>query len=548
LVAALIYPAIYFVKYHRITVGVVKIMNINFSIVSENLARTYGDAECIVNVERNRRYTFREYHLLTNRITNMMRERLDLRRGDIWLNILYNDSLSLLSYFTAFKGEACACFTNSNDSMETQTNQFNLVKPKVVFIEADLLPTHYAFLQDYGVTIVSMDPPAPEYDDVLYFWDLLEGVSEDNPNIVHDDREDCQLLRFTGGTTGLPKGIQYTIDNWMATRDLHFAMADSIPVRSERMLHLGPISHASGIVFIPILFRGGCNLTMNERSLAAWCRTVEKEKVTGSVMVPSMLYMLLEAPEARESDLSTLQTIYYGASPMSPTKLKELRESLGNIFVQIYGSSEHIGAVSVLSKEEHLPLADGSEAHLTSAGRATPGAELLIMGKNGQPVSAGEDGEIWMRSRAIIPGYLHAPEKTAEEFCDGYWKSGDYGRIDENGFLFVLDRVKDTIICNDRNVYPNQVEAGVMAHPAVMMAAAVGIPDRDCGEAVHVEVMFRTGEHVEVDELLDFVAERLPSNDRPSTINIAAQLPLSPVGKVLRRAVREDCRKRFGSS
>ena len=134
-------------------------MHIDFSVISENLARYYGDNECIVNVERNRRYTFREYHLLTNRIANMMRDRLNLRRGDIWLNILYNDSLSLLSYFTAFKGEACACFTNANDSMETQTNQFNLVKPKVVFIEADLLPTHYAFLQDYDVTIVSMDPP-----------------------------------------------------------------------------------------------------------------------------------------------------------------------------------------------------------------------------------------------------------------------------------------------------------------------------------------------------------------------------------------------------
>ena len=521
-------------------------MQIDFSIISENLARTYGDTECIVNVERNRRYTFREYHLLTNRITNMMHERLDLQRGDIWLNILYNDSLSLLSFFTAFKGEACACFTNANDSMETQTNQFNLVKPKVVFIEADLLSTHYAFLKNYDVTIVSMDPPAPEFADVLYFWDLLDGVSDDNPNVVLDDREDCKILRFTGGTTGLPKGIMYSIDNWMATRDLHFAAPDPVPARSTRMLHLGPISHASGIVFYPFLFKGACNLTMNERSLAAWCRIVEQEKVTASLMVPSMLNMLLESPEARDMDLSTLETIVYGASPMSPTKLKELRERFGNIFVQLYGSSEHIGAVSVLSKADHLPLADGSENHFASAGRVTPGAELQIMGRDGKPVPVGEDGEIWMRSRAIIPGYLHAPEKTAQEFCDGFWKSGDYGRVDENGFLYVLDRVKDTIVCNGSNVYPNQVEAGLTAHPAVMMAAAVGIPDPECGEAVHVEVMLRVGEEVEVDELLAFAAERLPANDRPSTISIAPQLPLSPVGKVLRRTVREDCRKRVG--
>jgi len=523
-------------------------MDIDFSIVSENLARTYGDLECIVNMERNRRYSFSEYHLLTNRIANMMHERLDLRRGDIWLNILYNDSLSLLSYFTAFKGEATACFTNANDNMETQTNQFNLVKPKVVFIESDLLTMHHEFLLNYGVTIVSMDPPAPEYADVLYFWDLMEGVSEDNPNVVSDDREETQVLRFTGGTTGPPKGIKYTIDNWMASRDLHYALADPIIARTSRMLHLGPISHASGIVFLPTLFKGGCNLTINDRSLATWCRTVEKEKVNSSLMVPSMLYMLLEAPEALESDLSTLQTIYYGASPMSPTKLKELRANLGDVFVQIYGSSEHVGCITGLSKEDHLPLADGSETHLTSAGRVTPGAELVIMGKDGKAVATGEDGEIWMRSRAIIPGYLHNPEKTAEEFTNGYWKSGDYGRLDKNGYLYVLDRVKDTIICNNCNVYPNQVEAGVMAHPAVIMAAAVGIPSQDCGEAVHVEVMLRAGEEVHMDELLAFAAERLSNNDIPSTINITAALPLSPVGKVLRRNVREDCRHRFGAS
>jgi acyl-CoA synthetase (AMP-forming)/AMP-acid ligase II len=523
-------------------------MHINFSSVSENLARTYGDTECIVNIERDRRYSFREYHLLTNRIANMMRERLDLHKGDVWLNILHNDSLSLLSYFTAFKGGSCACFTNATDSMETQANQFNLVKPKVVFIEADLLPTHYDFLQGYDVTIVSMDPPAPEFADVLYFWDLLEGVSDDNPNVLLNDREDCNILRFTGGTTGLPKGIMYTLDNWMATRDLHFAMPDPIPARSARMLHLAPISHASGIVFVPILFKGGCNITINERSLLAWCRSVEKEQVTGSVMVPALLNMLLESPEARDTDLSSLDTIYYGASPMSPTKLKELRERFGNIFVQLYGSSEHVGVVSTLSKADHLPLADGSETHIASAGRVTPGAELLIMGRDGKPVPTGMDGEIWMRSRAIIPGYLHAPEKTAEEFCDGFWKSGDYGRVDENGFLYVLDRVKDTIICNDRNVYPNQVEAGLTAHPAVMMAAAVGIPDPECGEAVHVEVMLREGEQVSEEELLTFAADRLPANDRPRSVSIAAQLPLSPVGKVLRRVVREDCRKRYGAA
>jgi acyl-CoA synthetase (AMP-forming)/AMP-acid ligase II len=519
-------------------------MQVNFSVVSEGLARTYGDAECIVNVERNRRYNFREYHLLTNRIVNMMRSRLDLRRGDTWLTILHNDSLSLLSFFTAYKGEACACYTNTTDTLETQAHQMDLVKPKVVFIEAELLPTHPALLRERGLTIVSMDPPPAAFPDVLHFWTLLEGVSDGNPDVLHDDRKDCLLLRFTGGTTGAPKAVMYSVDNFLASRDLHFATADPVPARGARLLHFGLISHASGIVFFPVLFKGGCTLTMNDRSLVTWCRTVEREKVTATLMVPSMLYRLLEAPETRDFDLSSLQTVYYGASPMSPARLKQLRQRFGDIFVQLYASSEHCGAATSMSKAEHLPDHNGDESHFASAGRIVPGVELLIVDRQGRRVPHGQDGEIWIRSRATCLGYLHAPEKTAEEFCDGYWKSGDFGRIDGNGYVYVLDRVKDTIHCNEQNVYPSVVEAALSAHPTVMMSAVVGISDPDCGEYVHAEVVLREGAAVDVEELRQFLGPRLSDNDMPRTISIAASLPLTPVGKVLRRTVRETCRGR----
>jgi len=519
-------------------------MQIDFSIVSENLAKTYGDAECVVNVERGRRYSFVEYHRLTNRVVNMMRDRLRLRRGDTWLNVLNNDNLSIMSFFTALKGEASACYTNTTDTLETQRNQLELVNPKVVFTEVELLPTHYPLFKEFGVTVVSMDPPGEEYPEVLHFWDLLEGVSEENPNVVNDDREDCLVMRFTGGTTGAPKAVMYNTDNWMASRDLHFAMPDPMPSRGVRMLHFGMISHAAGIVFFPTLFKGGCNLTMNDRTLETWCRTVEQEKITESLMVPSMLYRLLVAPEAAESDLSSLQTMYYGASPISPTRLKQLRQRFGDIFVQIYGSSEHPGAVTGLGKAEHLPDESGDETHLSSAGRVIPGVELIIMGQDGKPVPDGQDGEIWMRSRAICMGYLKNPEKTEAEFCNGFWKSGDMGRFDENGFLRVLDRVKDTIVNNDSNVYPNTVEAAIMAHPSVMIAAVVGIPDPSCGEAVHAEIVLKGGISLDLDELREFVAERLVANNMPASMNIASELPLSPVGKVLRRVVRSVCRER----
>jgi acyl-CoA synthetase (AMP-forming)/AMP-acid ligase II len=282
--------------------------------------------------------------------------------------------------------------------------------------------------------------------------------------------------------------------------------------------------------------------------MLTWCRTVERERVTATLMVPSMLYRLLEAPEARASDLSSLQTIYYGASPMSPPRLKQLRERFGDIFVQLYGSSEHGAAVTSMSKAEHLPDANGDESHLASAGRVVPGVELLIVDREGRPVLDGHDGEIWMRSRAICLGYLHAPDKTAAEFCDGYWKSGDFGRIDANGYVYVLDRVKDTIRCNDRNVYPSEVEAALSAHPKVMMSAVVGISDPDVGEYVHAEVVLRAGETIGVEELRDFLIGRVADINIPRTIGIAASLPLTPVGKVLRRVVREACLRKAGGN
>ena len=520
-------------------------MQTNFSIVSENLARTFGAAEAIVNVERQRRYSFAEYHRLTNKIVNMMCDRLHLRRGDVWLAILNNDNLSLMSFFTACKGEATACYTNTTDSLADQERQIGQVKPAVVFIEAELLHSHYPLLARLGVKVVSMDPPAADFPGVLDFWQLLEGVGEANPDIVHDDRAECMVLRFTGGTTGPAKAVMYSIDNWLAGKDAVLALADQPLTAGSRFLHFGVLSHASGIMFFPVLFKGGCTITINDRSLLTWCRTVEKERVTGSLMVPAVLYRLLDSEEARAADLSSLKIMVYGAAPMSPGKMKQLRERFGNIFVQAYASSEHPAVATSLAMADHAPLADGSERHLASAGKVVPGGELQIRDAAGRSVKQGEDGEIWMKSRATCLGYLGNPQKTAEEFQDGFWKSGDVGRMDENGFVYVIDRIKDTVVANNVNVYPTQVEAAICGHPAVSICAVVGIPeDGAAGESVHAEVMVRPGACLDVAELRRFLNDRLPSHCLPKTIAVTGQLPMSPVGKVLRRAVREACLQR----
>ena len=230
---------------------------------------------------------------------------------------------------------------------------------------------------------------------------------------------------------------------------------------------------------------------------------------------------------------------------MSPAKLEELIECFGLIFAQIYAATEVPIFVSALDKAGHeIARTTGSGIkHLSSAGRATPGVEVYITDEQGKPLPTGQCGEIRIRSRAVIKGYYNNPETTAAEFSDGAWKSGDLGYIDEDGYLYIVDRLKDMIISGGFNVYAIEVEAALASHPAVMMAAVVGIPHPEWGEAVHAEVVLRPGATVEAAELIAHVKERLGSYKAPKSLVFVRKLPTSVVGKVLRRAVRKGTGK-----
>ncbi|MEW5008795.1 MAG: AMP-binding protein [Cycloclasticus sp.] len=525
-------------------------MKINFSDHFQSLCYQHGDREAIVNVERNRRYNFQQFHLLTNQVVNMMRDKLSLRDGDCFLNILDNDNMSLLHVTTIFKGDATGAFANYRDSIEEHRWQVECVKPKVVFVENSLLSSHTEMLKQQGALIVCMDPLDKPQAGVQYFWDLLDGVSDDNPGIEIDDREHVALIRFTGGTTGKGKPAMYCVDNWLSIRDSFYVQPDKVWNEQTRLLHLAPISHGSGLLWLAAFYAGGCNLTMNEPDLLRYCQTIEIEKVNSAMLVPTILYRLLELPEASSFDLASLHTMFYGAAPMSPAKLSLLQQKFGNIFIQIYGSTEHPAIALSLSKLDHRVETPEAKARLASAGRVTAGVELVIKDDGGKTLDVHEVGEIWVRSRGTIQGYLNSPEQTAAEITNGYWRSGDVGYKDEQGYVFLVDRKKDMIISGGFNVYATEVESAINGHSAVFMSAVVGVPHDEWGEAVHAEVMLREGQTLDQQELIDFVKEQLGSYKAPKTILLVDELPMSVVGKVLRRNVREkywqDSGRRIG--
>jgi acyl-CoA synthetase (AMP-forming)/AMP-acid ligase II len=514
-----------------------QMMKTNFARMTSQLALRHGSREALVNVERKRRYTYRDLDLLTNRIVNMMRERLGLRRGDVYFCLLENDNLSLLHTWTALKGEAAVAYTNYRDSLEEHRWQVEFIKPKVVFIENALLDTHFDMLRERGAVVVCMDRPSVPRDGLLCFEELLEGSPDANPGVESDTHTDIMVYRFTGGTTGKSKCAQYTMDNWFAMRDSMYAEFEQVYESDTRYLHMAPISHGSGLGLLPTLFRGGCTITQNVPDLKTWCRNVEAEKITMSLLLPTLVYRLLELPEAAQHDLSSLRTIAYGGSPMSPTKLKQSQERFGNIFAQFYGATECLQAVAILGKADHVLPGDGHQ--LASAGRIAPNMELMIVDEQGSEVAPGQTGEIWLRARATITGYRDNPEGTATEFENGFWKSGDLGYIDAEGFLYLVDRKKDMIITGGFNVYAIEVEAALNSHPTVEMSAVVGVPHEEWGEAVQAEVVLKAGAQASADALIEHVKGQLGRFKAPKGVTFVDALPVSPVGKVLRRQVRD---------
>ncbi|MFB9262347.1 AMP-binding protein [Bradyrhizobium erythrophlei] len=483
--------------------------------------------------------TPREYHRLTNRIANALRTTLGVGEGDKFLLILENDNLSLLSLPCFLKQPGTAAMTNLRDSQNEHAWQIDLIKPKIVFIENRLLDGYYDMLRGRGCQIVVMDPlPAPREG----VWDLptLTATASDTDNDVElDIHRHVALLRFTGGTTGRGKCAAYSVDNLIAARDAALAHPGLELDHHTRFLVVTPLSHAGLLAFLPTFFLGGTNVTLNQLDLEQWADTVEAERVTHSLLVPTVLYRLLELQRLRPRHFLSLRTILYGAAPMSPTKLAELLQCFGPIFAQGYGATEAAMFVSILDKGDHRTDDDAALKRMSSAGRVTPGAEVFICGEDGRELPTGEIGEIRIRCRALIQGYFGNAEGTAAEFVDGAWKSGDLGYLDEGGYLFIVDRLKDMIITGGFNVYAVEVEAALMSHPAVAMVAVVGLPHPEWGEAVHAEVVLRSGASVTAAELLAHAKERIGTYKAPKTVTFVDALPTSVVGKVIRRKVKE---------
>jgi acyl-CoA synthetase (AMP-forming)/AMP-acid ligase II len=356
--------------------------------------------------------------------------------------------------------------------------------------------------------------------------------SDPVPNIFYDPEAVLGLI-YTSGTTGQPKGVKVTHANVLA--DIHNFNYWMRYTEGGTYLHAAPIFH---IADFPSMFAapafGASQITIPKFSPQTFCETVEREHVTHTVLVPTMINLLTQFPDAKKYDLSSLQVLAYGGSPMAPELVRRTRELLPNVkLIQVYGLSE-TGFLTGLKDQEH------TEDKLTSCGRPCPGVDLLVTDTSGKQVDPGQAGELVVRGANVMHGYWYNTDETANAFRDGFFRTGDIGYQDAAGYFYILDRLKDMIVTGGENVYSGEVEAVIFAHPAVREVAVFGVPDPQWGELVMACVVLKPDATLTADDLTAFCRRSLASYKLPRRIEFSeTDLPKNSSGKVLKKTLRK---------
>jgi long-chain acyl-CoA synthetase len=416
---------------------------------------------------------------------------------------------------------------------------------------------------DYADCLAAMDSPLPSVRRVVVigdgaalpdefhkrevaFEDWIADQPDRDPGHV-PNAEEVSLQLYTSGTTGLPKGVMLSNRNLSTSAS---AADDSFRIdESVVSLVAMPLFHIGGSGWALCgMSRGGTSVILRDLDPVRLLRLVETERISHTFVVPAVLMFMLATPEIATTDLSSLREVFYGASPIAEDVLVSCIKTFRCNFTQVYGMTETTGAISALVSEDHDP--DGPRSHLLrSAGKPLKAVEFRIVDPDtGDDLRAGSVGELWTRSPYTMLGYWQKPDETLATIDSERWlRTGDAAYMDEDGYLFLHDRIKDMVISGGENVYPAEVENALLSHPAVVDAAVIGVPDDRWGEAVKAIVVRtpnpadddRVSDEVLSAEIIEHCRERLAHYKCPKSVDFASSLPRNPSGKILKRELRE---------
>jgi fatty-acyl-CoA synthase len=361
---------------------------------------------------------------------------------------------------------------------------------------------------------------------------LADDVGENSPRNLASAASPANLS-YTGGTTGKSKAAVRS-QGTQAAISLAILADFELPV-TPRLLCVAPISHVGGTKIVPCLVRGGTVHLLQGFDADAVLQAIAAQRLNMTLLVPTMVYVLLDHPGLARHDLSSLELLLYGGSPMSPTRLVEGLDRLGPVFSQLYGQTECY-PIALLRRADH----DASRPELfSSCGIPVSSCEVSLLDADLRPVQPGEPGEICVRAPQMMEGYWNQPELTAEVLAGGWLHTGDIARADDRGYLYILDRKKDMIVSGGFNVYPREIEDVLAGHPEVALCAVIGVPDPKWGEAVTALVVRKKNAVVEAQTLIELVKLKKGARQAPKKLIFVDSLPLTAVGKVDKKAVRE---------
>lgn len=452
-----------------------------------------------------------------------------LRKGDRIVWIGKNSDL----YFSLFYGAARA-------GIVTVPIGWRLAPAEWVYIVNDTLAKHVFVGAEFDNIRTELCGQLPHVEKMI-------GENEARQQIAAAKRaafeasgpDDAVLQLYTSGTTGNPKGAVLSNRNLFALRK-HSSELDLAYTRwdeNEVVLVAMPCAHIGGTgLGIMAVASGLPALVLAEFTPDGVFDAIEKNGVTRLFVVPAALHIMLQQPRCKDVDFSKLKYILYGAAPMPLELLRQSITMFGAEFIQVYGMTETTGSIVMLPPEDHDP---NGNLRMRSAGKPLPGVEIRIVGENGEDMAVGDVGEIWTRSSNNMIGYWNLAEATDKTMADGGWiKTGDAGYLDEDGYLFIHDRVKDMIISGGENVYPAEVESAIFGHPDVLEVAVIGVPDEKWGEAVKAVCVPKPGTSINPDNIIAWARERIAGFKVPRSIDTIAILPRNASGKILRKDLR----------
>ena len=475
-------------------------------------ARRFGDLPAMVCELQT--MSFRAFDQATDRLGNGLLQ-LGLAPGDRVAVMLNNSIECLVAYYALAKSGLIRVPLNLRETAREHEYKMKYSGAR-------------ALIHAEGVKLDAEFQIAPER--------LAQIIADASPVSCNIDRDLEAPLRlgFTGGTTGAPKAVTLTTRGEVA--EIANFMIDLLPDLSSRdvMLHAAPIAHASGAFFLPHLIRGAKQIIMPKFDAMQFLSIAEREQATVTFVVPTMLAMVLEQPNVQNAKLK-FRRLCYGAAPIAPALMQRGIAAFGNVFAQTYGQAESPMVITCLKPDEH--------DRVGSCGRPYSLVEAKIVDDNDNVVAIGEPGEIVCRGLQLMSHYWERPEETARAMRNGWLHTGDVGRIDEDGFFYIVDRKNDMLISGGYNVYPREVEDVLLAIPGVIEAAVVGLPDEKWGDRVYAVISGRPG--LNQDALLQACAGQLAGYKQPKGIEIWDELPKSVAGKILRREVRDRVIAKF---